>query len=303
MSYLLMDRVWKQAPMKASERLVLANLAWRANRFSSLSWPSVDLISADTGISERQVYRDLNALKAKGLIVPVGVTKYGTVEYLVLPDGCEGGGTDHAALAGCHGGSSDVPPSHPNKVTEQGNGTEQSHTSPQNPGLIQAPDEKAKSEAGQSQGNKPCEKEPPATAKVAGVSQNSSDSKVVTAWKVAHANAGLSCLVTPTVGYKLARISKGSPAIAYGDVLNTLIPVAVAEWGDMCKYLAGHFGVFLWGKKPLPTQPSAGFLLRFKKQALDYCSQDKEMRIWWSKQYADVGAKVTKEPANPYEYE
>lgn len=305
MSYATMHRAMLVENLKAIERAVLVNLAWRADRNSSLCWPSVAKIVHDTAISERQVFRALKSLRMKGLIVATGCTKHGTTIYMVvIPDPAMSKAVqDEMAVPGCHAGSPGLPPWHTNKDTEQGKGTEGMYTSPKKPGLayVQAtPTQKA---IGQDQPPQPAwPKLSAAPATMAG--DIAKDSKVVAAWKLAHHEAGLHCIVSARIGHQLGLLSKAAPPIPYHDVLGVLIPIAVKEWASMCPYLAGYFGVALWGKKPMPAAPHAGFLLKFRKQAFAYCSMDPEMRKHMGKLCAKPLASVKDtEPAHPLEYE
>jgi hypothetical protein len=105
-----MENVAQLKGLKPFERCVLANLAWRANQKTHLCWPSVERIAAETGVSERQVYRALKSLRAKSLIRAKGKTKYGTVQYLVTP-GSSCAGSPIPQLAGdvCQVGTECLP--------------------------------------------------------------------------------------------------------------------------------------------------------------------------------------------------
>jgi hypothetical protein len=305
MSFVLMDRAMKVAALAAFERGVLVNLAWRADRHSSTCWPSIAKIVGDTGISERQVFRALKSLRMKGLIVSTGWTKHGTTIYMVVIPNPVLSKTvkDEMAVPTCHPDCSSLPPWHTNKDSEHGKGTESMYTSPEESGPAYAPATAPQKAIGQDQPPQPAwPKKPAAPATMAGGAGN--DSKVVAAWKTAHANAGLPCHVSGQIGKQLGAIAKAAaPIISYSEVLNVLIPVAVAEWGPMCQFMAGKYGIFLWGAKPLPKTPHAGFLLEFRKAAYDYCSQSPEMREWGATQYGKA-IKPTKphEFAHPLEY-
>jgi hypothetical protein len=305
MSFVLMDRVMKVAGLAPFERGVLVNLAWRADRNSSTCWPSIARVVADTGISERQVFRALKSLRMKGLIVSTGSTKHGTTIYMVvIPDPALSTTVkDEMAVPTCHPDCSSLPPWHTNKDTEHGKGTESIYTSPEEPGLACAPAPAPQKAIGQDQPPQPSwPKLPAPPATMAG--DIAKDSKVVAEWKLAHQKAGLHCIVSARIGHQLGLLSNAAPPVPYHDVIGVLIPIAVTEWASMCLYLAGYFGVALWGKKPMPTVPHAGFLLKFRKEAFAYCSMDTEMRKHMVKLCAKPLASANDtEPAHPLEYE
>jgi GntR family transcriptional regulator len=61
-----MLRVWK-IDLPATEKLVLLGLACRANN-KNQCFPTVDTLSKDTGLSRREIFRSLSALKVGGLV-------------------------------------------------------------------------------------------------------------------------------------------------------------------------------------------------------------------------------------------
>ena len=67
----------------------------------------------------------------------------------------------------------------------------------------------------------------------------------------------------------LSLLVKGEKAISYQQAIEILIPQAVAHWTVMCIFLTRRYGVSLWGKKPVPKWPHAGFLLAHRQGALD----------------------------------
>jgi hypothetical protein len=100
------------------------------------------------------------------------------------------------------------------------------------------------------------------------------DSKLVKTWKAAHANAGLKCYVSGWDGKKLSLLVKGEKAISYQQAIEILIPRAVADWAVMCIYISKKYGISCWGEKPTPKWPHAGFLLKYRQAALEFCAQD-----------------------------
>jgi hypothetical protein len=127
------------------------------------------------------------------------------------------------------------------------------------------------------------------------------DSKVVKAWKAAHAAIGLPCIVDGITGAKLGSLSKGPGALPYESVLNVLIPNSVQNWAPMCAYISG----FLHLIKPPPPIPNAGFLVQYRKFAYKYCNWDEEMRAWAMKSFNVLhhGPSAQCESAAPPGYE
>jgi hypothetical protein len=292
MSYLLSERANRIKDLKVFERAVLHNLAWRANRFTGLSYPSVERIALETSVSVRQVFRALVTLKQRGLIKFTGRTPHGVAIYLVVipddqmshsaPTGSSHHATtgeahlSHLADAACHPDMPTLPSSHPNLGIEPGKLTEEVDTSPEQ-GLAHTSKPETTKQAGKDQPQTPDQQNKShGAAKVAGGANG--DSKVVAAWKTAHASAGIPYEVTAVIGKQLGSLAKGDKAIAYNEVLSVLIPIAVAEWDSMCQYLAMKYGINFFGKKSLPKVPHAGFLLAHRKAAYDYCSKDADMR-------------------------
>ena len=310
-----MDRAMKLPELKAFERLVLLNLAWRANKDTSICWPAVDRIAIDTGVSERQVYRALKILKGKGLIVSTGIGEHGTVRYLVtIPTASLTASVKkELAVNACQPGGPPMPSSHPNMVTESGSEIGNT-TSPEMPGQVCPPE---------TNPNQPTTATPPTpahlpthppsqpqAAKPSGTSegipaatlasQPSKDSKVVAVWKAAHEKAGLKCTVSGKNGFQLGQLAKGEQAIPYAQVISQLIPIAVSEWQDMCLYIRGYLS---WSDKiKVPSVPDTGFLLVYRAYAANYCSHDdKEVRKHLVKLYGKSPAKP--QSKHPLDYD
>ena len=304
MSYPLVDRAMVWPNLKAFERLVLLNLAWRANNKTAICWPAVDRIAKDTGVSERQVYRALKTLKGKGLIISTGMGQHGTVRYLVtIPTASLTASvkTELAADA-CQLGSLAMPSSHTNMVIESG--IEIGNTTSPEPGQVDMPKTNQPQPitppqpAPQHQTSKPSGTSHGATpANVAG--HTSKDSKVVAEWKAAHQKAGLPCVVSAKNGFQLAQLAKGAQAIPYEGVVSRVIPIAVPEWKDMCRYMHGYLN---WSEEiPTPSAPDTGFLLKYRQLAFNYCNHDEEVRKHLVKLY---GKAPTKEhEKHPLEYD
>jgi DNA-binding transcriptional regulator YhcF (GntR family) len=283
MSYKLLQAAARVKGLTPYERCVLITLADRSNQATNKCWPSVARMASDTGVSEREVHRALKRLRALGMITVSGKTKHGTNVYLLqLKDESEKAVPDldevpHASPASaspavdeCHAGGLSMSAWQINKG--MGPGTEQGkqhiHTSTINPVLAHALVKKQPQQTVASQG--------PSSVGKLGVLQGPTeptDSKLVKKWKAAHAQAGLKCNVSAVEGKKLSLLVKGEYAITYQEAIETLIPKAVSEWTVMCIYLSKKYGISLWGKKPLPKWPHAGFLLRHRKEALEFCEQ------------------------------
>ena len=69
------DEALASSAMSPKSRHVGMVLARRARRENGRCWPSVPLIAADTGLSERSVFRALDELKRKGFLTAYG--RYG----------------------------------------------------------------------------------------------------------------------------------------------------------------------------------------------------------------------------------
>lgn len=75
--------VLRHSEAKLGQRLVLLVLADHAREDGTWAWPSVETISREARLGERQVQRCLRELEASGEIVKTGVTRKGTNVYTV----------------------------------------------------------------------------------------------------------------------------------------------------------------------------------------------------------------------------
>ncbi len=67
MSIEVMSAVWKNAPVKGGDLLVLLALADHANE-RGMCWPSIPTLAEKSRLSERQVYEIIGRLERKKLI-------------------------------------------------------------------------------------------------------------------------------------------------------------------------------------------------------------------------------------------
>ncbi len=67
MSIEVMSAVWKHAPVKGGDLLVLLALADHAND-RGMCWPSIPKLAEKSRLKERQVYTIIGRLERKGLI-------------------------------------------------------------------------------------------------------------------------------------------------------------------------------------------------------------------------------------------
>ena len=84
MSYLVTGWVRQHSPAQYGNRLVLLELADRANDDGTGAYPSVARLAADTRLSERQVQRALGELKATEQIAEDGKGPKGTTRWRVV---------------------------------------------------------------------------------------------------------------------------------------------------------------------------------------------------------------------------
>ncbi len=64
----LMERAWKVQDIHSTEKYVLLTLAYYGDDTSGHSWISASEIAHLTGVSQRQIFRVLKALKARKYI-------------------------------------------------------------------------------------------------------------------------------------------------------------------------------------------------------------------------------------------
>jgi DNA-binding transcriptional MocR family regulator len=67
MSWVAIDRVFKNSKSRGSARQVLVAIAYRANQYGNC-WPSINTIVDDSGLSRSTVWRALEELKEMGEI-------------------------------------------------------------------------------------------------------------------------------------------------------------------------------------------------------------------------------------------
>lgn len=119
MSILVMSQVWKSAPFKGTNLLVLLALADAADD-EGLCWPSVQTLSAKARASESAVHRSLRALEEAGWLDREHRSGSSNL-YRVTPDrgGCQ---IDTPVASGTGGGAASdtrgVPPVAPRTVIE-----------------------------------------------------------------------------------------------------------------------------------------------------------------------------------------
>ena len=98
MSVNAMSQVWT-LPLGKAEKLVLLNLAYRAND-SGICWPSTATIALECGLTQRSVFRTLKQLEDQGRIEKVSSDKKSNTYRLHLnnPHGGQGGRGDCDAM-------------------------------------------------------------------------------------------------------------------------------------------------------------------------------------------------------------
>jgi hypothetical protein len=86
LSISLINAVVKFAPVKGGEYLLLLILAKYAGDDGARVFPSVETMAKDTRQDRRAVQKQLRGLESKGLIVNVGESVHGTINYRIVTE-------------------------------------------------------------------------------------------------------------------------------------------------------------------------------------------------------------------------
>jgi hypothetical protein len=275
----------------------------------------VETIAKDTCMSERHVYRALNRLKELNMVSVVGQKWHDVSVYLfhydvllsliskaaktpnALPHGHSA--PDQQAVNPCQIVNTDLTNCHTNKVSEEGK--------EKGNGNVQTSDAIALLAGKQQKKVKPIGKD---KKKTNGNLQSSTyenqnpppipppplpsavDSKLVEAWKFAHADAGMPAPELSAEGCaQLSQLTKGEHALDYVHVRDHLIPDIVSHWAEFCSWVYTWYGVHQKSQAPMPQLPNVGFLLKYKVLASDYAEMSSEEKAL-SKEGTDLQGPV-----------
>ena len=303
MSYRLLNAL-ARTPMPSSEKNVLMAIACHANNETYETFVGTKTLVAHSGLTRRYLIALRHKLVDSGWLVRTGKVnkKYGTRIYRVVIDnipadirtacGLPSGGVLPAAQGSVTQSTPPCSPVHPNQSVESVTKEGQVKTSAAVAELVYTPDEKVDK-------GKQGEAEEEAKGDGHEGKEKVGNSKLVEAWKDAHAAAGLTVPeLSALEGYQLGQIAKGVKAVNYAKLRDVVIPKVVLNWQAFCGYAKSMGHVHFHSNAPFPPVPSVGFLLKYRKSALGFVANladagefEKEMVQFWVKTWpAEVGA-------------